>query len=320
MMLADFLAVAGGLAVLALSADRFINAAATTARLLGVPPLLVGLTVVGFGTSAPEMVVSVIASIQGREGIAIGNVIGSNVANMTLVLGSAAVITPLVVQPMLVRREMPLVIGISVLTVGLALDNQLSAIDGIILLIGLAGFLGFLVMLGRRGESDPLAPDLASDPAESMSPRAAVLWLLLGLALLPASSQALVWGAGNIAAAIGVSELVIGLTVVAVGTSLPELATAISAVRQKQPDLVIGNVLGSNLFNILAVLPFPALLAPGFIPAGALVRDMPAMLAAILAVYLLSRFGANRIGRGGGLLLLAGFVGYGVLLFMQRFQ
>lgn len=322
-MLWSLAAVAGGLVLLVYSADRFILGAAAAARALGVPALLIGLTVVGIGTSLPEVVVSIVASLQGKAGLAIGNAVGSNITNILLVLGVTAVAMPLAVPRGLARRELPMLLAVTGGAWALAADGQLSALDGGLLLLGLAGALVFLARLARGGDDladDPLAAEIAAATDVELAPAAAAAWLVLGLVLLPISSQLLVWGASNIAHALGVSELVIGLTVVAVGTSLPELATSLAAVRRRAHELVLGNIVGSNLFNLLAVLPAPALLAPGVLPAGALARDLPLMAVATIVLFLLCFRRDGVIGRGYGLLLLAAFVGYEAVLYMSRFQ
>lgn len=322
-MLLSLAAVAGGLALLVFSADRFILGAAASARALGVPALLIGLTVVGIGTSLPEIVVSTVASVQGKAGLAIGNAIGSNITNILLVLGATSLVMPLAVPRGLSRRELPVLLAVTGGAWLLAADGQLSAADGVILLLALAGLLVFLARLARSDgdpEDDPLAAEIAAANEVELAPRAAAGWLALGVVLMPVSSQMLVWGASNIAAALGVSELVIGLTVVAVGTSLPELATSLAALRRRAHELVLGNIVGSNLFNLLAVLPAPALLAPGLLPDGALARDLPVMAGATVVLFLLCVLRGGRIGRGHGLLLLGAFVAYETLLYMSRFQ
>ncbi len=320
-MLLSFCAVLVGLGALVYSADRFIVGAAATAKRLGVPPLLVGLTVVGIGTSLPEIVVAIIASLQDKAGLAIGNAIGSNITNIALVLGFCALLAPLTVHAALVRREMPVLLVVSLLAFALAWDGQHSVSDGVILLIGLAAVLGGLAwMAQQQSGADPLTAEIQADTGPDISPGAALAWLLLGMLLLPISSQILVWGASNIALELGVSDLVIGLTIVAVGTSLPELATALSALKKGEHDLVLGNVVGSNLFNILAVLSFPALLAPGFVPDGLLSRDLPLMLALTGVLYLICWGPRPRISRVHGGLFLAIFVGYEALLYASRFQ
>ncbi|MES1942846.1 K+-dependent Na+/Ca+ exchanger-like protein [Salinisphaera sp. PC39] len=322
-MLLSLVAVAGGLALLVFSADRFILGAAASARALGVPALLIGLTVVGIGTSLPEIVVSTVASVQGKAGLAIGNAVGSNITNILLVLGATALMMPLAVPRGLSRRELPVLLAVTGGAWLLAADGQLSALDGILLLLALAALLAFLARLARDDgdpADDPLAAEIIAANEVELAPRAAAGWLALGVVLMPVSSQLLVWGASNIAAALGVSELVIGLTVVAVGTSLPELATSLAAVRRRAHELVLGNIVGSNLFNLLAVLPAPALLAPGLLPDGALARDLPVMAGATVALFLLCVLRGGRIGRGHGLLLLAAFAAYQTLLYVSRFQ
>lgn len=318
-MLLSLCAVVFGLIALVFGADRFIAGAAAAARHFGVPALLIGLTVVGVGTSLPEIVVSVIASLQGKAALAIGNAVGSNITNIALVLGVCALIAPLTVHATLVRREMPVLMAVSVLAFLLALDGQFSVTDGLILLAGLAALLAALVFLARD-EADPIAAELHTETAPQMPLKVALGWVLVGLVLLPASSQLLVWGASNIAIAFGISELVVGLTVVAVGTSLPELATALVAVRKGEHDLVLGNIIGSNLFNILAVLAIPALLAPGIVPAGLLGRDLPIMLALTALLYFVCWGRTPRITRGYGAVLLAAFIAYEGLLYLSRFQ
>ena len=317
-MLLSFCAVVGGLVALVYAADRFIIGAAALAKLLGVPALIIGLTVVGIGTSLPEIVVAIIASIQDKASLAIGNAIGSNITNIALVLGLSAMVAPLAVNTALVRRELPALIAVSLLALILAWDGQFSVADGIILLIGLAATLGAIAYFAKNSpDSDPITAEIEAD---DVSHSAAMGWLLVGLVLLPLSSQSLVWGASNIATALGVSDLVIGLTIVAIGTSLPELATALSAIKKGEHDLVLGNIVGSNLFNILAVLAFPALLAPGFIPDGLLVRDLPLMLALTGVLYFMCWGRTPRISRFQGAMLFAVFLGYEALLYASRFQ
>jgi len=320
-MLLSFCAVVGGLVALVYAADRFIIGAAALAKLLGVPALIIGLTVVGIGTSLPEIVVAIIASIQDKASLAIGNAIGSNITNIALVLGLSAMVAPLAVNTALVRRELPALIAVSLLALILAWDGQFSVADGIILLIGLAATLGAIAYFAKNSpDSDPITAEIEADVGENVSHSAAMGWLLVGLVLLPLSSQSLVWGASNIATALGVSDLVIGLTIVAIGTSLPELATALSAIKKGEHDLVLGNIVGSNLFNILAVLAFPALLAPGFIPDGLLVRDLPLMLALTGVLYFMCWGRTPRISRFQGAMLFAVFLGYEALLYASRFQ
>jgi len=302
-----------GLGLLVWGADRFVVGAASLARSLGVPPLLIGLTVVGFGTSAPEILVSTMAALQGNPGIGIGNAVGSNIANIALILGATALIAPLTVQSDMLRREYPLLLAVSVIAYLLLLDGDLDRLDGILLLGGLVVSMLLLVRIGlRRRDHDPLAEEMEAELPTDVSMRAAVGWFLFGLAVLVVSSRMLVWGSVEVAVAFGVSDLVIGLTIVAVGTSLPELAAAIMSALKNEHDLAIGNVVGSNIWNLLAVLGIPGLLAPGVIPPEAVNRDMLVMLALTLALFVMGRTLKTHgvINRVEGALLLSTFVAY----------
>ncbi len=323
-MLIDLLTCVVGLILLGWSADRFIEGAAAIARQLGVSPMLIGLTVIGIGTSAPEVVVSVIASLQDKPAIAVGNALGSNIANMGLVLGLTALIAPLAVTSITLRRELPLVLAVSALALLLCWDGQLQQLDGMILLgVFVATFL-WMIRLGRRADaSDPLVLEIEQESAGAEISRGrALLLIALGLVLLPLSSQLLVHGATNIATHFGVSELVIGLTIVAIGTSLPELAAALAGARRGEPDLVLGNVLGSNLFNLLLVLAVPGVIAAPALEAAVLSRDLPMMIGLTVAVLLLAR-GWSRpagISRLDGAILLSGFAGYQLILAYSVFS
>ena len=312
-MLPAVTAIVFGLGLLVWGADRFVIGAAALARSLGVPPLLIGLTVVGFGTSAPEILVSTMAALQGNPGIAIGNAIGSNIANIALILGATALIMPLTVRSDMLRREYPLLLAVSVGTFLLLLDGDLDRTDGFILLAGLCGVMFLLVRIGlHRRDHDPLAEEIEAEIPSSLPVATAIGWFLLGLAVLIISSRMLVWGAVDVAVALGVSDLVIGLTIVAVGTSLPELAASIMSALKNEPDLAIGNVVGSNIWNLLAVLGVPGLLAPGLVPPEVLGRDILVMLALTLALFVMGRSMQTHgtINRVEGTLLLTCFVAY----------
>jgi len=312
-MLLSFAAIIFGLALLVWSADRFVSGAAALARNLGVSPLLIGLTVVGVGTSAPEMLVSVMAAYSGNMGMAVGNAVGSNTANIGLILGTTAAIAPLTIASGVLRREYPLMLGISLLGYILLIDSELQRLDGFILLIGLIGTLLLMIRIARsQRDHDPLQLELEEEIPVGISTGRAGLLIGVGLAVLLVSSRLLVWGATNVALAFGVSDLVIGLTIVAVGTSLPELAASISSALKREHDIAFGNILGSNIFNILAVLSPAALIAPGTIDPAAISRDLPVMLAFSVLLFLLGRGrnGAGRIGRGAGFALLAAYLGY----------
>jgi cation:H+ antiporter len=318
-MLVNIAAVILGFAILVWGAERFITGAAALARNMGVPPLLIGLTIVGFGTSAPEILVSAMASIQGNPGLAIGNALGSNIANIALILGVTALVSPLTVHSNTLKREYPMLLAVCLLAMMLMLDGELDHLDGIILLSGLVIVLLAMARIGMTGRSsDPMQLEYNAEIPEDMPTGRAVTWFLLGLALLLVSSRMLVWGAVNIATAFGVSDLVIGLTIVALGTSLPELAAGVASALKGEHDIAIGNVIGSNMFNLLAVLPMPALLAPGRFDPEILTRDMPVMIGLTLAMFVMS-YGLRkqgRISRIEGVLLLCAFIGYQGMLFL----
>lgn len=306
-----------GLAVLVWSAGKFIEGAASVAKHLGMPMLLIGVLVVGFGTSAPEMVVSAMAALEGNPALALGNAIGSNIVNIALILGLTAVIAPIVVHSGIVKKELPLLLGISLLSGVLLLDGRLGVGEGLVLLAGFFGLIGWSVMTALRGKKDTLATGIEAEiPAIALG--TSVVWLVLGLGLLVISSRLLVWSAVGIAEAFGVSDLIIGLTIVAFGTSLPELAASLVAVQKKEHDLAIGNVVGSNMFNILAVIGIAAVLQPmEGIASEVLSRDWMVMMGLTLALFVFcyGRQGRQgRISRLEGAALLGVYVGYTLLL------
>jgi cation:H+ antiporter len=299
-----------GLALLVWSADRFVDGAAAAARHAGMPTLLIGIVVIGFGTSAPEMVVSAISSFQGNPGLALGNAYGSNISNIGLILGLTALISPIAVKRGIVRSELPVLLLMTVITAVLLSDFYLSRFDAIVLLILFASVMGWWIFTGLKNRnSDPSVMGL--DP-DLLSLKAAIFWLLTGLVLLVISSRLLVWGAVTIARSFGVSDLIIGLTVVAVGTSLPELASALAATRKGEHDLALGNVLGSNLFNTLAVVGIAGVIHPLQVYSEVLYRDCLVMgvMTLILVPISLGLFGPRRINRIEGLLLLICYLAY----------
>ena len=312
-------ALVAGFGLLVWSADRFVMGAAGTARNLGVSPLLIGLTIVGFGTSAPEILVSIIASLQGNTGLAVGNAIGSNIANVGLILGVTALAVPLSVHSRIVRRELPLLIGVAVVAWFMLRDDRLDRIDGLLLMAGLVVMLGYIIYVGlnQRDAVDPVAAEYAAEIPSDLTLGQSLWWLSIGLVLLVASSRLLVWAAVGIAQEFGVSDLVIGLTIVALGTSLPELAASIASALKNEPDIAIGNVVGSNMFNLLAVLGIPGIISPGVIDPHVLTRDLPIMTALTVALLLMAYgFRAEgRINRLEGLALVAAYAGYQTLLY-----
>lgn len=317
-MLLSFAAVGAGLLLLVWAADRFVLGAAGLARALGIAPLVVGMVVVGFGTSAPELAVSTLAALQGSSGIAIGNVVGSNIANVALILGVCAAIKVLDVKSQILRRELPMCLAASLLLFGLVVDGSLDRIDGAVLAVGFAGFIGWSLRTARAGAGDSFADELVAELPPPVSRGWAILWIAVGLVALVGASQLLVWGAVNLARAAGVSDLVIGLTIVAVGTSLPELAASIAGLLKGEDDIALGNILGSNLFNILCILVAPALIAPGALPdRWVLWRDLPVMIGVMLMLYAAAaglRGRPLKLERIDGVLLLAVYVGYTLIL------
>ncbi len=314
-------AILVGFGLLIWGADRFVLGAAAIANNFGIAPLLIGLTIVGFGTSAPEILVSGMAAMQGNPGLAIGNALGSNIANIGLILGVTALVTPLSVRSSTLRREYPMLLAVCLVTLLLLLDGDLSRIDGAILIIGLLLLLYGMVRISRHGSStsDPMKQEYIDEIPKQMPTSTALLWFVLGLGLLLISSRMLVWGAVQIATTFGVSDLVIGLTIIALGTSLPELAAGIASVLKGEHDIAIGNVIGSNMYNLLAVLSMPAMFAPGPFAPEVLTRDMVVMIGLTLAMFLMSYgFGSpGRISRFEGLLLVLAFISYQGLLFVS---
>ncbi|MBS1198971.1 MAG: caxA [Proteobacteria bacterium] len=312
-MLTPILALLAGLAILIWSADRFIAGAAQTARHFGMPPLLIGMVVVGFGTSAPELLVSLLSALQGNPGIALGNAYGSNIANIALILGLTALISPIIVHSRAVVRELPILAGATALAAWQLWDGQISRLDAIILAIAFLLIMVWNIHRGMREQGDALDSETVRELDEHAMPiRRAVFWLIVGLILLIASSRLLVWGAVDIARSLGVSDLFIGLTIIAIGTSLPELASSIIASRKDEHDIVFGNVIGSNLFNTLAVVAIAGFVQPMQVPPEVLGRDMLVMGALTLSLFAICYGGkkAGKISRWKGALLTTAFVAY----------
>ncbi len=316
-----------GLALLIVGAEGLVRGASRVALGLGISPLVVGLTVVAFGTSAPELAVSIQSALSGPNGadVALGNVVGSNIANVLLILGISAAITPLVVQQQLIRLDVPLMIGVSVVVFVMALDGTISRIDGLILFAGIIAYTVFAIRQSRqesadvqeeyRAEFDANRPQSIGDWLKN------VAFLIGGLALLVVGSRWMVDGAVSFARVFGVSELVIGLTIVAVGTSLPEIATSIVAALRGERDIAVGNVVGSNIFNLLSVLGLTGIVAPDGIRVApaALNFDMPVMLA--VAVACLPIFFTGRlIARWEGWLFLGYYIAYTLYLILAASQ
>ena len=308
-----------GFVALVWSADKFLSGAASAAVNFGIPKIVIGLTIVSLGTSAPEIIVATFAALEGNHLLAVGNAIGSNIANIGLVLGITAIITPLAFSSNVRRKELPWLIGATLLTLVLLADRELAVIDGLILLFGLGVILWQLLVNARDpdSENDALSEELNDIP--DMNNAKSLFWLTIGLIILLISAQILVYSAVNIAKIFGVSELIIGLTIIAIGTSLPELAATVGSALKGHPEIAIGNVVGSNILNILGVLAVPALLGTVQLNYVALWRDA-GMMTALTMMLALFAYGINSravITRFEGAVMLAAWIGYNLLLFHQ---
>ena len=318
-MTLPFLALLGGIVLLIFSADKFIEGAAATARRAGVPPLLIGMVVIGFGSSAPEVVVSSLAALDGNPGLALGNAFGSNITNISLILGVTALISPIAVRSSVLRRELPMLTLVTAITALLLFsDSSLDRSDGWWLIGVFVILMAWSIFTGMRRSGDAFGQEVASSLASPISGRRALAYLVVGLIMLVVSSRILVWGGVQVAEALGVSDLIIGLTVVAVGTSLPELASSIIAVRKGEYDLVIGNVIGSNLFNTSIVIGIAGTIAPIHLQPEILSRDFPVMTILTLLLFVMGYGfkgpGTGRINRFEGAMLLLCYAGYNTVL------
>ncbi len=312
-MLGNILEVIGGLVLLVWGADRFVHGAAAAARNMGIAPLLIGLTVVAFATSAPEILVSVVAATRGEPGLAIGNAIGSNICNIGLVLGCVSIIRPIKLRSATLRREMPALLAVSLLTVSLFLDSYLSRIDGLVMLTGLVIVMIWLARLGLRSEAnDPIKRDFEAEIPQHVTMKMALVWFVLGLATLLGGAELLVDGAINIAHTLGVSDIVIGITLVALGTSLPELAVSLISALKGEFGLAIGNIVGSNIFNLLAVIGVAATIAPAPLAPSVLSLHIFVMVAFTLVLFAMTYDydGKSELSRIEGSALLAAYVAF----------
>lgn len=310
LVLLYLVALIAGLAALTWSADRFINGAAGLARGLHLSPLVTGLVLVAFGTSAPEIMVSVLAALTGAPDLAVGNALGSNIANIGLVLGLTTLITPLPLKRTVLFRELPILLLATAIAWALIADARLTPLDGLFFLLMLAAALGYLVWRARSGAT-PDSLDLP-DLEDTLAPRPALIHFITGLVILVASARLLVWSASELALLLGVAPIVVGLTVVALGTSLPELAASLAAALKGHPDMALGNIVGSNLFNLLAVLAMPALLNPLALSRDSVIRDYGTMagLTLLLAAFAYGMQRKGKLARLEGGILLAIYAGY----------
>jgi cation:H+ antiporter len=327
-MLIQILILLISLVTLVWSADKFVFGASSLARNFGISPMIIGLTIVAMGSSAPEMMVAATSSLDGKPNFAIGNAIGSNITNIALVLGITALFQPLIVSSSTVKREIPLILFITALAYWMLSDSYFGFNEGLSLFIGFFVYIIALLLITLRASKnrpvdDPLIIEAEKEVADAVSKPKSIFWLAVGMILLPMSAIYLVESSVFIAKAFGISDLVIGLTVVAIGTSLPELAASIMSIIKKEDDLALGSIIGSNIFNIFAVLSLAGLISPGEIDSEAATRDAPYMLGVTVLLFLLCftrRAGSFRITRGKGLLLIGTFVAYQILLFSQLKQ
>ncbi|MBU4294446.1 MAG: calcium/sodium antiporter [Desulfobulbaceae bacterium] len=322
-MTLPILALISGLALLVWSADRFVEGSASTARHFGMPPLLIGMVIVGFGTSAPEMVVSAISAFQGNPAIALGNAYGSNITNIALILGLTALISPITVHSQVLRKELPILTAISTLAAWQLWDGEITRVDAFVLLGVFAGLMTWTIWQGMRKKDDTLGREMEQElDVQAMPLPRAVLWLVVGLVLLIVSSRILVWGAVEIAHGLGVSDLIIGLTIVAVGTSLPELASSIIATRKGEHDIALGNILGSNLFNTLAVVGIAGTIHPMAVGPEVFSRDILVMAALTVSLFVIGYGfkGPGRINRVEGGALLVCYICYTAYLISTVFR
>ena len=320
-MLGNLLEVIGGLVLLIWGADRFVHGAAATARNLGVAPVLIGLTIVAFATSAPEILVSAVAALRGEPLLAFGNAIGSNIVNVGLVLGCVAIVRPIELRSATLRREMPALLAVSLLTVSLFLDTYLSRVDGLVMITGLVIVMIWLTRLGyRSAATDPMASDYEAEIPKDVSMTMAIFWLVAGLITLLIGAELLVDGSIEVARFLGVSEVVIGITLVAFGTSLPELAVSVVSALRGEYGLAIGNIVGSNIFNLLAVIGVAATISPSSLPPSVLSLHIFVMVAFTLVLFVMTYDydGKTELSRLEGFALLFSYIAYTVYVVVEN--
>ncbi|KJY86374.1 MULTISPECIES: calcium/sodium antiporter [Vibrio] len=303
-----------GLVILVWSADKLVFGAAALARNVGISPLVIGMTILAMGSSAPEMMVSATAALDGKTDTAVGNVLGSNIANIALILGITAMIKPLSISSAVLRRELPLMIGVTILAGILLWDSHLGFYEGVLLFVLFAAFIIAMLRISKKekkaGSDDPLLVEQESEIPEGVSNGKAAIWVVIGLVLLPVAADTLVTNAVFIAQYYGMSDLVIGLTIIAVGTSLPELAASLAGVMKGEDDMAVGNIIGSNVFNILAVMGIPGILNPATLSEYAMGRDFWIMLGVSLLLVAMALGKSRSINRAEGAVLFCCFIAY----------
>ncbi|NVC92738.1 calcium/sodium antiporter [Vibrio parahaemolyticus] len=306
-----------GLVLLVWSADKLVFGSAAIARNVGISPLVIGMTILAMGSSAPEMMVSATAALDGKTDTAVGNVLGSNIANIALILGITALIKPLSISSGVIRRELPLMIAVTLLAGVILWNNHLGFYEGALLFVLFGAFLFVMLQISRKEQKsgDAFLDDQESEIPEGVSNSKAAIWVVLGLVLLPVSANILVDNAVIIAKHFGMSDLVIGLTIIAIGTSLPELAASLAGVLKGEDDMAVGNIIGSNVFNILAVMGIPGIINPSMLSEYAMGRDFWVMLGVSLLLVAMCLGRSRSINRVEGAVLFACFIGYQVYLF-----
>ena len=320
-MILNYLGILAGLSLLVYGADRFVDGAAHIARYLGMPPLLIGLTIVGMATSAPEILVGIVAALEGKTEIAIGNAIGSNIANIGLVLGLTVMLMPVTIASQTLKREFFVMVLAILLAFGLMWDQNLSHLDAVFLLVGVvAAILAVIVLSKKSAPTDPLLSEFESElpdkSPEKSNIRRSIFLFFLGLGLLLGGAYLLVECAIIVAKHFGLSDLVIGLTIIAIGTSLPELAASITAVKKNEADIAIGNVIGSNMFNMLAVIGIPGMIHATDFDSVVLHRDFPIMIGLTLLMgWMVFIRGAGKFDRAEGAILFFCYIAYQCWLF-----
>ena len=308
-----------GLVFLVWSADKLVFGAAALARNVGISPLVIGMTILAMGSSAPEMMVSATAALEGKTDTAVGNVLGSNIANIALILGITAIIKPLSISSAVLRRELPLMIGVTLVAGAILWNNHLGRSEGILLFVLFAFFILAMLRISRneKKKGDALIDEQESEVPEGVSNLKAGVWVAIGLVILPIAAHVLVTNAVIIAKFFGMSDLVIGLTIIAVGTSLPELAASLAGVLKGEDDMAVGNIIGSNVFNILAVMGIPGILSPSIINAYAMDRDFWVMLGVSLLLVVMALGKSRSINRIEGGILFTIFIAYQAYLIIN---
>lgn len=306
-----------GLVLLVWSADKLVFGSAAIARNVGISPLVIGMTILAMGSSAPEMMVSATAALDGKTDTAVGNVLGSNIANIALILGITALIKPLSISSGVIRRELPLMIAVTLIAGAILWNNHLGRYEGVLLFVLFGAFLFVMLQISRKEQKsgDAFLDDQESEIPEGVSNSKAAIWVVIGLVLLPVSANILVDNAVIIAKHFGMSDLVIGLTIIAIGTSLPELAASLAGVLKGEDDMAVGNIIGSNVFNILAVMGIPGIINPSMLSEYAMGRDFWVMLGVSILLLAMCLGKSRSINRLEGAILFACFLGYQVYLF-----